>query len=58
MQLNVSDIFLRRLSDLCVLESKLWTILDEESHKDSPMLPVRDVVAAYKRIKKHGDSLD
>ena len=57
MKLNVSDVFLRRLSDLRVLEGQLGPILDEEGHQDGAVLPVGDVVRADERIQQHGDCL-
>ena len=58
MKLNVSDVLLGWLSDLRVLKCQLWAILDEESHEDGAVLPICDVVTAYKGIEKHGDCLD
>ena len=57
MKLNVSEVFLRRLPDLGVLEGQLGPILDEEGHQDGPVLPVGDVVRADQRIEKHRDGL-
>ena len=57
MKLNVSDVFLRRLSDLRVLEGQFGPILDEEGHQDGAVLPVGDVVRADERVQQHGDCL-
>lgn len=57
MNLKISQISLRWLPHLEVLQGQLWLILDEERGQDGPMLHVRDVVRAHERVQQHRHGL-